>query len=115
VNHTVEIAVPEQPALSAGARTVARGLRRATLAPGTIGTLAALLDAIALALGLWFAAYAGGGAGFDPHRAAVLALAAATVVIAGVGAFGGYRSSPSSCCPPAASAPRSPRRPSTTG
>ena len=91
MNHTVEIAVPEQPALSAGARTVARGLRRATLAPGTIGTLAALLDAIALALGLWFAAYAGGGAGFDPHRAAVLALAAATVVIAGVGAFGGYR------------------------
>lgn len=90
MNQTVEIALPEGPALSAGARTVARGLRRATLSPGTIGALAALLDGAALALGLWFAAFAAPG-GFAPGYAAVLALAAAVLAVAAIGAFGGYR------------------------
>ena len=91
MNQTIEITVPEGPALSPGARTVARGLRRATLAPGTIGVLAALLDTTALALGLWFAAFAAPGAGFEPGWTAALALAAASVVVAVIGALGGYR------------------------
>ncbi len=70
---------------------MARGLRRATLAPGTIGMLGALLDTAALTLGLWFAAYATQGTGFEPSRTAAVALAVATVVAAAVGALGGYR------------------------
>ncbi len=44
-------------ALSVGAHNVARGLRRASLAPGSIAALVALLDFAGLTLGLWFDAY----------------------------------------------------------
>jgi hypothetical protein len=44
--------------LSADARAVARDLRRPSLTPAAVSTIACLLDAVALGLGLWFAAFA---------------------------------------------------------
>jgi Undecaprenyl-phosphate glucose phosphotransferase len=91
VNRSIEIVGAEGHALSAGARTVARGLRRATLSPGSIGGLAALLDGLALALGLWFAAYTVGDPGFAPIRGALLAAWAAGTAVGLLAACGAYR------------------------
>jgi Undecaprenyl-phosphate glucose phosphotransferase len=76
--------------LSAGARAVARGLRRPTLAPGGIAATAGALDAAAVALGLWFGAFAL-ETGFDPVGAAGTALAGAAGAVALAWLCYGYR------------------------
>jgi hypothetical protein len=45
-------------ALSEDARAVADGLRRASVSPALVAASPFLLDAVALALGCWFAGYA---------------------------------------------------------
>lgn len=84
--HTVE---RDPTALSAGARTVARGLRRRSLSPGLVGAVASLLDAAGLGLGLWFAMFLSSPPA--PARAALLATVATLVVVAAHWVFGGYR------------------------
>ncbi|MFT3974365.1 MAG: exopolysaccharide biosynthesis polyprenyl glycosylphosphotransferase [Amaricoccus sp.] len=91
MNQAVNIDIPREGELSAGARSVARGLRRGTLAPGTLSALAGCIDAAALALALWFAAYAGDRPEFAPVAASLLAVTAALAAVGLIGAFGGYR------------------------
>jgi hypothetical protein len=81
---------PSGDELSAGARAVARGLRRPSLAPGQVGAVAALLDVVALALGLWFAAYASDD-DLPPFDAALRSGLAAIALVALVWVLGGYR------------------------
>lgn len=57
--------------LAAGARAVARTLRRSSLDPDHIAAVAMLIDAAALGLGLWVAAYASSSLNFDPAQAAI--------------------------------------------
>lgn len=79
--------------LPLGADTVARSLRRPSLAPATVSVLAALIDAVALVMGFWFAAYAAFGAtgrAFDPIHEAQGAVLFATLVVLLAAALGLY-------------------------
>ena len=77
--------------LPAGARAVARGLRRSSLPPGLVTGVAMLLDWTALALGLWFASYAAAAASFEPAPAAAQAALEAAGAVGVVSALGFYR------------------------
>ena len=78
-------------ALSAGARTVARGLRRRSLSPGLVGAVASLLDAAGLGLGLWFAMFLSPPPAPDPAHATLLAGVLTLVVVAAAWVFRAYR------------------------
>ena len=65
--------------LAAGARAVARTLRRSSLDPDHIAAVAMLIDAAALGLGLWVAAYASSSLDFDPAQAAINATLKAVI------------------------------------
>lgn len=75
--------------LSAGARTVASGLRRPSLPPGFIGAIAFLLDLVATGLGLWFAMLV--SSGFDTVGAALLSGSVALLAASALWALGAYR------------------------
>ncbi len=77
--------------LGEDARAVAQGLRRDSIAPGAVGAAAMALDAAALALGVWFAAFAGAGPAFDAWRAAAIAFCVAGAACAAASALGAYR------------------------
>jgi Undecaprenyl-phosphate glucose phosphotransferase len=77
--------------LSAGARTVASGLRRPSLPPGLIGAIACLLDFVATGLGLWAGRLISVGTDFDPVGAALLSAAAAPIVVTALWLAGAYR------------------------
>ena len=77
--------------LSAGARTVASGLRRPSLPPGFIGAIVCLIDLAAIGLGLWFAMLASPAPGFDPAGAAVLSALVALLAVSALWVLGAYR------------------------
>lgn len=78
------------PRLSDAAEAVAKSLRRASVAPDLVGGLGFLLDAVAVALALWIAAYASEGGEFDPWRAAGFAGAAALALCGVLARLGAY-------------------------
>ena len=67
--------------LPAGARAVARRLKRPSLAPSLVSAVAMLLDWLALTLGLWFAFYAAVASVEPAQAAAHVALEASIVVL----------------------------------
>ncbi|MER2507762.1 MAG: exopolysaccharide biosynthesis polyprenyl glycosylphosphotransferase [Amaricoccus sp.] len=76
--------------LSIGAHTVARGLRRASLAPGSIAALVAMLDFVGMTLGLWFDGYF--SAPVEPPASAIwMSAAAAAGGVALLWSTGAYR------------------------
>jgi Undecaprenyl-phosphate glucose phosphotransferase len=77
--------------LSDGAEAVARTLRRASLSPGIVGALACLVDLCAIALGLWFVAYASAAGTFSSAIAATFALVQAFGVAVLAWVLGAYR------------------------
>jgi len=78
-------------ALTDGASAVAHGLRRASVSPGVVGALAALVDAAAIALGIWFAGYASAGGAIEPWSLAILAASLALGIAGASWALGVYR------------------------
>ena len=78
-------------ALPEGARAVAQGLRRASVSPTLVGGIAAVLDAVALALGIWFGGYASAGADFDALRTAGIAAGLALGLATLAWVLGDYR------------------------
>ncbi len=90
--HAVQANRPEPaPALTDGARAVARGLRRASISPGSVGVLALLLDATALTLGYWLAGYVSTPEGFAPWRMAGMSAVLAFAVVLLVWLLRDYR------------------------
>jgi Undecaprenyl-phosphate glucose phosphotransferase len=78
-------------ALPEGARAVAQGLRRASVSPTLVGGIAAVLDAVALALGIWFGGYASAGADFDALRTGGIAVGLALGLATLAWVLGDYR------------------------
>ena len=81
-------------ALTDGASAVAHGLRRASVSPGVVGALAALVDAAAIALGIRFAGYASAGGAIEPRSLAILAASLALGIAGASWALGVYRLPP---------------------
>ncbi len=71
----------DAPRLTEGAEAVARGLRRASVSPASVGVIGLLLDATALTAGLWVARYVSEGASFRPLATIGLAAATALVIV----------------------------------
>ncbi|WP_210527300.1 exopolysaccharide biosynthesis polyprenyl glycosylphosphotransferase [Rubellimicrobium arenae] len=81
----------EEDRLSPGARSVARSLRSPVLSPSSVAFVAACLDAAALSLSSWFAAFVNADPGFDPAQALVAAMASATAAVLILKRLGFYR------------------------
>jgi Undecaprenyl-phosphate glucose phosphotransferase len=85
-----------QGALEAGGLTeaaarVASRLKRPAVAPGSVALVAAALDAVAVALGLWFAEFLSAGTAMSAASSTAWAVSSAIATVAALAAAGGYR------------------------
>ncbi len=80
-----------EAALTEAATLVARGLKRPSLPAVVLSLLAFVLDALAIALAIWFAEFAAAGLVLQPGPAALAATGVALTAVGGLAALGGYR------------------------